>query len=213
MSCEGTELMEAYSVLLRKLLLKSSNGQKRVLQLKKVHWTKGMIFLLILLIELKFPITDGLSRLKAVSVEGTKRRRSSLRFLPLIACITMTYIRYFTGSCGDCVPFFSKELSIPASSSCLFLSVPMPIIPSDYQFQLAFVPAHTKKPILRNLLFWLSKVASSIHSTQPVVLYLRLTMLAGCCSCLLVLYAEYSSSDYFRTEPASLPEPKSMNMK
>lgn len=29
--------MDAYSVLLRKLLLKSSNGQKRVLLLKKVH--------------------------------------------------------------------------------------------------------------------------------------------------------------------------------
>ncbi|KAL2551281.1 hypothetical protein Fot_04900 [Forsythia ovata] len=45
---------------------------------------------------------------------------------------------------------------------------------------LFFVPAHTPKPILRNLLFWLSKVASSIHSTRGSVRpgSLRLTTLA-----------------------------------
>jgi hypothetical protein len=79
-----------------------------------------------------------------------------------------------------CVPFLKNYPFLPLPLACSFRCRCLYYIPSDYQFQLAFVPAHTPKPILRNLLFWLSKVASSIHSTRGSVRpgSLRLTTLA-----------------------------------
>lgn len=60
-----------------------------------------------------------------------------------------------------CVPFLKNYPFLPLPLACSFRCRCLYYIPSDYQFQLSFVPAHTPKPILRNLLFWLSKVASS----------------------------------------------------